>query len=861
MGNYDAAKFVFLSGTGMRQHVCALALGLMLACTPALAWSVQAASPATDATTRAHPAQWPRTQPPWPRRPVLERRIRHLLDRMTLRQKVGQLVQADITTIKPDDLRTYPLGSVLAGGNSGPYGNESATPATWRRLVDAFHRAAMRSAEKGGVAVPVLFGIDAVHGNNNVVGATLFPQNVALGATRDPALVRHIGAATALETRAVGIDWAFAPTIAVPQDSRWGRSYEGFSQDPALVAELGAAEIEGLQGQPRSPGFLGQRHVIATAKHFLADGGTYHGKDQGDARISETLLRDIHGLPYESAIAAGVQTVMVSFSSWNGAKMSANKSLLTGVLKNRMGFDGFTVSDWNAIGQVDGCTDADCPQAINAGMDMLMVPQNWKAAFNNLLVQVQNGTVPMSRLDNAVARILRVKLRAGLFSYSQGRPDTVPLSVLGSAAHRALARRAVRESLVLLKNRGGILPLNPRRRILVAGESANSISRQSGGWTITWQGTGVAAADLPNAQSIWSGVRQQVQAAGGHAELSVDGHYTRKPDVAIVVFGEKPYAEFQGDRENFAFDSDRGRDLALIRRLRKAGIPVVSVFVAGRPLWVNREINASNAFAMAWLPGSEGGGVADVLLRGPHEHMQYDFRGKLPYAWPRTAVQVAQAASDPQYPFGFGLTYADHDDAGPLPTVSGLHGPQHPRDLLMRRGKAQGNLQLTIAETGGTPRVVASVPARTPHGAIAVTGIDYHAQEDARLVRWTGKGGALSIHSRKPLDLHRETAGDVMLVVTLRADTVPVTTRVELGVDCAGKDCRARLPLRATLAGLKPGTWVTLGMPLKCFQQAGAQMDAVHAPFVIDSHGPLQLAVSRVELGSAADEVMACLPH
>lgn len=842
----------------MRTRTRRLAVMIVLGCMSALTYGGQATAHQTTGPTQAHPSRWPRVKPAFPPQPELERRVHHLLAHMTLRQKVGQLIQADITAIQPKDLRTYPLGSVLAGGNSGPYGSVSASPAQWRRLVQDFHRQAMHPLKKGGVVVPVIFGLDAVHGNNNVVGATLFPQNVALGATRDPDLVRRIGAATALEARAVGVDWTFAPTIAVPQNSRWGRSYEGFSQNPKLVAELGAAEIEGLQGRAGTPDFLDQDHVIATAKHYLGDGGTHNGKDQGDTEVSEKVLRDIHGLPYEAAVAAGVQSVMVSFSSWNGAKMSANRSLLTGVLKDRMGFDGFLVSDWNAIGQVPGCTDSSCPKAINAGLDMLMVPQDWKAAFNNVLAQVRSGRIPMSRLDDAVSRILRVKLRAGLFKFPQGRPDPVPLSVLGSAAHRALARRAVRESLVLLKNHGGILPLDPHERILVAGESANSISRQSGGWTINWQGTGLPKSDFPHAQSIWSGIQQQVRAAGGHAELSVDGHYTKKPDVAIVVFGEKPYAEYMGDRTNFAFDSNNGHDLALIRRLSAAGIPVVSVFVAGRPLWVNREINASNAFVMAWLPGSEGGGVADVLLRGADGRVQYDFHGKLPYAWPRTAVQVAQTASDPQYPYGFGLTYEDHDTSGPLPEVSGLHGPQHPRDVYLRRGRTEGSLKLTIAERAGTPRVVASVPARTTHGDIVITGIDYHAQEDARLVRWSGQGGTLAIVSPKPIDMGRETAGDVMLVMTMRADKVPAGTRVNLGVECAGKDCRARLPLRATLAGLKPGAWTRLGVPLKCFQKSGARMDAVLDPMVIDSHGPLQLAISRVELASAADEVMPC---
>lgn len=817
------------------------------------------ARPAAASST-VHPRIWPRVAPALPANPALEHRIHTLLAHMTLRQKVGQLVMADITTIKPADLARYPLGAILAGGNSGAYGNEFAAPATWRKLVDAFHRAAMHNAPAGHPSIPLLFGIDAVHGNNNLVGATLFPQNSALGATRDPALVRAIGAATAEETRAVDIDWAFAPTIAVPQNDRWGRTYEGFSQNPGLVAELGAAEVRGLQGTPGSRDFLGAHHVLATAKHFLGDGGTHNGKDQGDTEVSEKVLRDVHGAGYVAAIAAGVQTVMASFSSWNGQKMHGNHGLLTEVLKKRMGFDGLVVGDWNAHGQLDGCTNASCPKAINAGVDMLMTPQDWRALFANTLKQVRDGRISRARLDDAVTRILRVKLRAGAFDRQAADAGRTPLSVIGSPAHRALARRAVRESLVLLKNRDGILPLDPRQRVLVAGDGADNVSKQSGGWTITWQGTGVPPADFPNAQSIGAGIRAQVEAAGGHAEVSPSGSYRTRPDVAIVVFGENPYAEFQGDRKNFAFDDNRGRDLDLIEKLRGQGIPVVSVFLAGRPLWVNRQINASNAFVMAWLPGSEGGGVADVLLRKPDGSVQYDFHGKLPYAWPRTAVQVAQRAANPQYPYGFGLTYRDHDTAGPLPEKSGLVGRQYPTGLYFDHGKAVGKFRFVLRTRNGVPQAVTSVPAQSGDGAVRVTGIDYKAQEDARRVQWHAPGGSIALTTQAPVDLGRQTRGDVMLVMTVRIDAVPASGKVTLGVTEAGGK-RVRLPFRAALADLPRNHWMTVAMPLKCFSAAGANMQAIQAPFVLESHGPMQLALSRVELESHADSVLPCPVH
>lgn len=813
--------------------------------------------PAMPASAAVHPDRWPTVRRALPVDPAIEAQIKRLLDGMSVEDKVGQLIQADISTITPDDLKTYRLGSVLAGGNSGPDGNDFASAAQWKALVAQFHAAALQPVT-GHSAIPLLFGIDAVHGNNNVVGATLFPQNSALGATRDPALIREIGRATAQEVRATGIDWTFAPTVAVPQDDRWGRTYEGYAQDPALVATYARAMVEGLQGRLGGEDFLGNDRVVATAKHFLGDGGTFEGRDQGDARISEQQLRDVHGVGYVAAIGEGVQTVMASFSSWNGVKMHGNHALLTDVLKQRMGFDGFVVGDWNAHGQLDGCSNESCARAINAGVDMLMAPDSWRGLYANTLAQVKSGRISRARLDDAVIRILRVKLRAGLFDPGHDTTGGLPLSTLGSPAHRALARRAVRESLVLLKNRGDVLPIDPRKRILVAGEGADNLSQQCGGWTISWQGSGVGPAQLPGAQSIWSGIEQQVRAAGGSAVLSRDGSYARKPDVAIVVFGEQPYAEFQGDLKNFAYRPGNDHDLGLLRKFKQAGVPVVAVFLAGRPLWVNREINASDAFVMAWLPGSEGGGVADVLLRKADGSIDADFRGKLSFAWPRTAMQVAQASGQkPQYPYGFGLTYADHDRAGDLPEVSGLSGTQDATDVFLNHGKPGAAMQLVVADPAGPTRVVDSVPMASVQDGVRITGVDYKAQEDARRIRWSGAGGTLALRSTQPIDLDRETNGDLMLVMTMRADAVPASGAVSLGMDCAVA-CKARVPFRAALAKLPRGQWHTVGIALKCMRQAGATMGALRAPFLIESREPLQLSLSQVRLDTRADTVLPC---
>lgn len=624
----------------------------------------------TALSTTVHPARWPKVQWPLPEDAALKARVAAIMAKMTVPEKVGQIIQADINSVTPAQVAQYHLGSILTGANSGPDKNPIASAQQWLQLADSYQAAATRD---GGI--PLLFGADCVHGAQKIVGATLYPHNIGLGATRDPALVERIEAATAQEMRTVGFNWAFAPGVMVPQNDRWGRVYEGFSQDPALVAEMARAAVLGFQGTPGKADFLDASHVAASAKHFLGDGSTVDGIDEGDAAVSEDALIRTANPGYVAAIRAGVQTIMVSYSSWNGVKMSANRALLTNVLKQRMDFGGFLISDWDAVRQLPGCVGDECPKAINAGIDMAMEPNNWQGFYDNTLKEVKKGEIPMSRLDDAVARILTVKLRMGLFD--QGLPSQQPLGgkfgLVGDAAHRALARQAVRESLVLLKNRQHLLPLQPKQRVLVAGPGADNIPMQSGGWSLTWQGSGTTNADFPGATSIWAGIRDAVDAAGGHAELAVDGHYTQKPDVAIVVYGEHPYAEYLGDRPDLEFEPADGATLQLLKRLHAAHIPVVSVFLTGRPLWVNRELNASNAFVVAWLPGSEGEGVADVLFRKPDGAIAYDFHGRLPDAWPANAVdQPGLHGPHALFPFGYGLTDQSSGDLRALPEVSGI---------------------------------------------------------------------------------------------------------------------------------------------------------------------------------------------
>ncbi|HDS1649666.1 TPA: exo 1,3/1,4-beta-D-glucan glucohydrolase [Stenotrophomonas maltophilia] len=836
----------------------ALIAGLMLA----LVGCKGGDRPAQATATEADP--WPQVAWPLAEDAALEKRITDLMAGMTVEEKVGQLVQGDIASITPDDVRRYRLGSILAGGNSDPGGRYDASPAEWLALADAFYDASMDTSQ-GGKAIPLLFGIDAVHGQSNIIGATLFPHNIGLGAARNPELLRRIGEITALETRVTGMEWTFAPTVAVPQDDRWGRTYEGYSESPTVVASYAGAMVEGLQGRIGSPDFLDGRHVIASVKHFLGDGGTTGGKDQGDTRISEAELVRIHAAGYPPAIAAGAQTAMASFNSVNGEKMHGHRHYLTDVLKGRMNFGGFVVGDWNGHGQIKGCTTTDCPATINAGLDMAMASDSWKGFYETTLAAVKDGRITAERLDDAVRRILRVKFRLGLFE--AGRPSTRAVggqfALIGAPEHRAVARQAVRESLVLLKNQNGILPLSPKQRILVAGDGADDVGKQAGGWTLNWQGTGTTRKDFPNADTIFEGIAQQSRAAGGEATLAIDGRYTTKPDVAVVVFGEDPYAEFQGDLPTLAYKPGDETDLALIRRLKEDGIPVVAVFLSGRPLWVNREINAADAFVAAWLPGSEGGGVADVLLRGLDGRMQHDFKGRLSFSWPRTATQyannVGQKDYAPLFPFGFGLSYADKGDLAALPEVSGVTGNEGATGVFFARGDAGAGMALRLEDGAGQGMTVISVPDALADDRLKITGVDHLAQEDGRRLAWSGQGEAVAaLQSHTPLDLQREANGDLMLLTTLRVDVAP-RGEAWLSVGC-GAGCSARIAIGPTLAALPVGQWTRVGIPLKCLAAAGAKVGALDRPWSVGTADAMTISVSRVALGALneAETTLGC---
>ncbi len=597
----------------------------------------------------SRPVTWPHLSSALEPDPKVEARIDGLLEQMSLEQKVGQMIQPEIKHVTPQDIRDYHLGSVLNGGGSVPNDDRYATAADWVALADSFWQASMDESE-GRLPIPIMWGTDAVHGVGNLVGATLFPHNIALGAANNPGLIRQIGAATAREIVATGLDWDFSPTVAVARDDRWGRTYESWSEDPDLVRAYAGEMVRGLQGEGGD--CLDERHVIATAKHFIGDGGTVNGIDRGDNVDSEAQLRNIHGAGYFSAIEAGVQAVMASFNSWHGEPLHGHYHLLTEVLKEQMGFDGLVVGDWNGHGFIPGAEVLNCPQAVNAGLDIFMVPHpDWKTLFHNTVEQAREGVIAQSRIDDAVRRILRVKLRAGLFE--RGAPSTRALagdsSVPGAPEHRAIARQAVRESLVLLKNRNQCLPLNPRQRILLAGDGADNISKQVGGWSITWQGTGTRMDDFPGATTLRAGIEAVVGEAGGEVIVSPEGECDREVDVAVVIFGEDPYAEMQGDVQNVQYKPRDTRDWELLKKLRARGLPVVSLFITGRPLWVNRELNASDAFMVIWQPGTEGAGVADVLFTDAEGEIRYPVQGQLSFSWPKRPDQAPLNMGEPGY--------------------------------------------------------------------------------------------------------------------------------------------------------------------------------------------------------------------
>ena len=580
-------------------------------------------------------------------------KVRELLGRLTLEEKIGQMVQAEQSALKDEsDIEKYFLGSVLSGGTSDPKTGNGLKD--WTDLYDSLQA----HSQNTRLRIPLLYGIDAVHGHNNVLNATIFPHNIGLGCSRNPELVERAGRITAIEVRATGINWAFAPCVTVPRDERWGRTYEGFGETPELARVLGEAAVRGLQGRDLKDPLS----VLACAKHFAGDGATIYGTgtklkddvhilDRGDVRLSEAELRRLHMQGYVSAIRAGVGTIMPSYNSWNGVKCSGSKRLLTEILKQELRFDGFLISDYNAINELPGDYKKQIETSANAGMDMFMAPNTYRELYGFLLELVNEKRVPMSRIDDAVTRILRVKAAMGLLDAKPALvADRKLHASFGSAEHRQAARECVRGSLVLLKNEGKTLPVSKNaKRIHVAGKSADDIGNQCGGWTISWQGNSgnVTTGGTTILKAIEASVSPETKVT-----FSKDGSGAEGADLGIILIGETPYAEMIGDRKDLTLDEG---DVAAVEAVKRAGIPVVVVLLSGRPMIIDKALDNANAFVAAWLPGTEGHGVTDVLFG------DYNFYGKLSCSWPRSMdqipINVGDANYDPLFTYGYGLQY------------------------------------------------------------------------------------------------------------------------------------------------------------------------------------------------------------
>jgi beta-glucosidase len=793
-------------------------------------------------------ADWPHIRSAIARDAKLEAQVARIVSSMTLRQKIGQMTQPEIKSITPEQVREYCIGSVLNGGGTWPGLDKHATAAQWVALADQFYDASMDTDL--ALKVPVVWGIDAMHGNSNVYGATLFPHNIGLGAAHDKALVGKVAAAVGQAVRATGINWVFAPTIAVVRDDRWGRTYESFSEDPALVREYAGQYVRGLQGSFRS-----DANVIATAKHFIGDGGTDQGKDQGVNKAGSAAMINIHGQGYYSALAAGAQTVMASFNSWNDVaagvdygKVHGSKVMLTDILKTKMGFDGLVVSDWNGIAQVPGCSNDSCPQAINAGIDLVMVPDDWKAFIANTIKQVQAGQIPMTRIDDAVSRIVRVKLRAGMFGKkpSQGAFAGKPEALQA----RALARQAVRESLVLLKNDGGALPLARGKKILVVGKSADSLANQSGGWSLTWQGTGNQNADFPNGDTILRGIEQAAGAGNVTYSATADGVDVAAFDAVVAVIGETPYAEGDGDIGPSGTLRHSGRypeDLAVLQAVAGKGKPVVTVLVAGRPLYTNDLMNLSDSFVAAWLPGTEGKGVADMLFKGGH-----DFKGTLSFSWPKSVCQTSLNAGDkdyaPLFALGYGLRYGSRVTVGRLDAAypDGGCGVTNSYPVFNQADRATWPLYAV----SGVQRVAVGTDVNgvTSIPALKVETAQVNTQQDGKLVTWSGPA-RIEAHGAKALALPAFATLDG----ALQFDTI-------VGAAPRGKVTVAigatKLDLTGVFQRLAGKQKQTVRIPLACFVAKGADLARVDTPFAIDSDAAFGAAFANVQIvgGGARDK-------
>ena len=841
---------------------------------------------------------WPRIRSQVAQDPEAEVFIADIVSRMTLEEKVGQMIQPDLREVTPDEVTEYKLGSILNGGGAFPGNNKYATAVEWAETAETFYQASGHAFKGRGFRIPFAWATDAVHGHNNVFGATVFPHNIGLGAARSPDLVRQIGAVTAAEVTATGLDWTFAPTVAVPRDYRWGRVYEGYSEDPAVVKAYASAMVDGLQGEGAER--FGPERVLSTVKHWIGDGGTLDGVDRGDNHYTEEYLINLHAAGYLSALDSGAQVVMASFNSWYNSKnydvmgsgnynykIHGSRYLITDVLKERMRFDGVVVTDWNGHSELNDCTAGDCPQVVLAGSDIIMVTArpDWQAFYKTTVSQVRDGIIPLARIDDAVTRILRVKHRAGLWekpspSRRQGAGDQ---ATLGAVEHRQLARRAVRESLVLLKN-DDLLPLNREAPVLVLGSGADDIQKQTGGWSLTWQGNeNILERDFPGGSTVLSATREVI----GDDRVLTDIDLAGPDAVALVVIGEDPYAEMLGDigktktLEYSELKRPYRRDLELVRELKQRGHRVVTVFYSGRPLYVNEELILSDAFVAAWLPGTEAAGITDLIF----SNGEYEFTGRLPYSWPANKCdntinitpahlahlsvpsfeQTVTNGHAPLFPIGYGLSMEETRsdsfglDIGAIKLDTRDYGCGMPtpdeavatEPLELFSHTAPDDFRLFI---GGTSTDWRGVPVSrgsvTEIDGLRTTPIDRRHQQDAVRVEFAGENPAivyLSVPDGEPVDLKRYINSSGSLEFEIGVDTAPLKP-IRIAMHCVWP-CAGEVDLAGYIPNVVDGSgWVTVSIPLKDLEEQGMDLATVTTPFLIYSDTALTIRIGRVRL-------------
>ncbi|CDT12821.1 1,4-B-D-glucan glucohydrolase [Vibrio coralliirubri] len=853
--------------------------------------------------------------------PLIEAEIKAIVSLMTLEEKVGQMVQPDLREVTPAEAQKYKLGSILNGGGGFPDDDKYASAKRWANEADKFWLALEQSYEGRGFRIPFMWATDAVHGHNNVFGATLFPHNIGLGAARNPELIEKIGVATAREVAATGLDWTFAPTVATPRDYRWGRVYEGYSEDPEIVYQYAKRMVAGIQGG--ESGLKGDTHVISNVKHWIGDGGTLNGVDHGENRYTEEYLRNIHAMGYVGGLSSGAQVVMSSFNSWwnsnNYDPMSSDKAntsdqpymsnqkihgseyLIADVLKGKMAFDGIVVTDWNGQGEINGCTAANCPQAVIAGNDVFMITarEDWQAFYHNVIEQVNSGVIPMSRIDDAVTRILRVKKRANL--WNKPMPSLRSLAgkqeVLSAPEHVSLARQAVSESLVLLKN-SDALPLSTNDRFLVVGSAANDITKQTGGWSLSWQGDGnTIEKDFPNAQTLLMAMKSVV----GPDNVTTDRSNASPEDTtAIVVIGEDPYAEMFGDisrtqtLEFAKLKPSYKNDLETIRTLKSQGYKVVTIFYSGRPLYVNEEINLSDAFVAAWLPGTEGLGITDVLFASQGQ----DFKGTLSYSWGakkcsttinRNAPNIPNYQTpidgttgnlieqdttgehQPLFPYGYGLNYKDqkeikarYDDLDNIPLDPrdygcGMSEPDNgiAQVALEVFGKdAKGEFTARMSGAANNWESLAVTKGTTSIGSLTTTGINYNGMQQSALnVKFLSSEESfnerpaaqlyMQTPDKKGADYNRYTNANSTLEFDIRMKT-QAPESMTLATHCEWP-CIGELQINRVLPDPSE-QWTTVKVPLQCFEQAGMSFQRMSTPFLMFSEQSVEFDLGRVRI-------------